>query len=88
MEDKNLVSVFRRKKTHVTLVMSGSTRRGAGEKGASKNLKGRKEKEHPEQKERSGHENKQGGKTDERKNRENKIAQSGDESRKDHTIQH
>lgn len=73
MKDKNLVSELRRKKTHVTLVKSGSTRRDAGEKGAAKNLKGHKEKEHPEQKERSGHENKQGGKADERKqNRENK----------------
>lgn len=58
MEDKNLVSELRRKKTRVTLVMSGSTRRDAGEKGAAKNLKGHKEKEHPEQKERSGHEKK------------------------------
>lgn len=44
MEDKNLVSELRRKKTCVTLIMSGSTRRGAGETGASKNLKGHKKK--------------------------------------------
>lgn len=72
--------------------MSGSTSRDAREKGAAKNLKGHKEKEHPEQKECSGHENKQEGKTDERKENKTektkKIAQSGGESRKDHTIQH
>lgn len=67
MEDKNLVSELRRKKTRVTLVMTGSTRRDAGEKGAAKNPKGHKKKEHPEQKKGSGHENKEEGKTDERK---------------------
>lgn len=71
MEDENRVSL--EGKRRVTLVVSGSTRRGAGEKGAAKNLKSHKERGHPGQKERSGHENKQGEKTDERKqSRENK----------------